>query len=99
MSSQNDVPPSKPSEPRPPTPSAATNAVPEGLELRVTQQRLALTSKLTALKSEAKPETVVERDTIKARLSLLEHLEKGVVDGWANVGPDTREKLESWLAS
>lgn len=74
-------------------------ATPNDLESRVTTQQQALTAKLATLKSEARAETVVERDAIKAKLSLLDHLVKeGVVDGWAAISPTTRTKLESWLA-
>jgi hypothetical protein len=35
----------------------------------------------------------------KARLTELAHIVKeGVVDGWANVGPSTRLRLDEWIA-
>lgn len=38
-------------------------------------------------------------DKIKAKLSELEHIVKaGVVNGWANVGPDTTLQLEEWIS-
>jgi hypothetical protein len=38
-------------------------------------------------------------DRLKARLSELTHIVKeGVVDGWTNVGPHARTRLEEWMA-
>lgn len=38
-------------------------------------------------------------DKIKAKLTELDHIVKaGVVDGWANVAPDTALQLEEWIA-
>lgn len=89
---------STPNEPTKPI-TSATNAVPAELELRVTGQKQTMMTRLAMLKSEGKPETVVERDAIKAKLSLIDHIVKeGVVDGWASISPATRTRIESWLA-
>jgi len=38
-------------------------------------------------------------DRLKARLSELAHIVKeGVVDGWANVGPRAKTRLDEWMS-
>lgn len=37
-------------------------------------------------------------DRIKGRLAELAHIVKeGVVDGWANIGPKARTRLDEWM--
>ena len=78
--------------------SSAVNAVPVELELRITKAKLALTTQLAATANDGQQETALKRDALKARLSELEHHLKSVPDGFANISPAARSKLEAWLA-
>ena len=77
--------------------SSAINAVPVELELRITKAKLALTTQLAETKNDGSHENALKRDAIKSRLSELEHHMKGVLDGFANISPTAKAKLEAWL--
>ncbi len=78
--------------------SSAVNAIPADLELRVTKARLALTTQLAETKNDGQQESALKRDKLKARLSELDHHMKSVLDGFANISPAAKAKLEAWLA-
>jgi len=79
-------------------PSTAT-PLPD-LEARVANRKRELISEMVEHKKNSSRAGAAEAiDAIKARLSELAHIEKeGVVDGWANVGPKARLRLDEWIA-
>ena len=77
--------------------SSAVNAVPMDLELRITKAKQGLTTQLDEIKNDGQQESAVKRGQVKARLSELEHHMKGVPDGFANISPTAKAKLEAWL--
>ena len=70
------------------------------LEIRVENRRRDLISEIVEHKknsSRAGAAEAIER--IKERLSELAQIVKeGVVDGWDNVGPSAKHKLDEWIA-
>jgi len=76
-------------------PSTATD-----LETRVANRKRELISEIVEHKKNISRVGAAEAiDRIKARLSELAHIVKeGVVDGWANVGPGAKLKLDEWMA-
>lgn len=82
----------------PGSPTAATPAT--DLETRVEDRKRELIAEIVEHKKNiSRPHAAEAIDKAKARLSQLAHIVKqGVVDGWANVGPATRLKLDEWLA-
>lgn len=79
----------------PPTP-----APPSDLETRVeTRKRELIAEIVENKKNSSRPGAAEAIDRAKARLSELAHIVKeGVVDGWANVGPAAKLKLDNWMA-
>lgn len=68
------------------------------LESRIRVRRAELTAKLGELKTDMRLEAAEARDKVKAKLSELTHVLKwGVVDGWASLGDNLKNKLETWL--
>lgn len=70
------------------------------LETRVENRKRELIAEiLEHKKNSSRFGAAEEVDKLKARLSELAHIVKeGVVDGWANVAPGTRGKLDAWIA-
>ena len=70
------------------------------LETRVTARKTELIAEIIEHKKNSSRVGAAEAiDALKARLSELAHIVKeGVVDGWANVGPSAKLKLEEWMA-
>jgi flavin-binding protein dodecin len=70
------------------------------LETRVENRKRELISEIVEHKKDSsRPAAAEAIDRAKARLSELAHIVKeGVVDGWANVGPGAKRKLEDWIA-
>ncbi len=70
------------------------------LETRVTARKTELIAEIIEHKKNCSRFGAAESDdTLKARLSELAYIVKeGVVDGWANVGPKTRIRLDEWVA-
>jgi hypothetical protein len=77
----------------PPTP-------PTDLETRVETRKKELISEIVEHKKHSSRAGAVDAiDRAKARLSELAHIVKeGVVDGWANVGPSAKLKLDEWMS-
>lgn len=71
----------------------------QDLEARVENRKQGLIAEILEHKKNGSRAGAAEAiDRIKARLSELAHIVKeGVVDGWANVGPKARLKLERWI--
>lgn len=78
------------------TPSTAPP--PSELEIRVANRKRALIAEIIEHKQNSSRDgAIVAIERAKARLSELAHIVKlGVVDGWANVGPAARLKLDEW---
>jgi hypothetical protein len=69
------------------------------IETRVANRKQELISEIVELKMGSRVDAVETIDKLKARLSELAHIVKeGVVDGWANIGPRTRRRLDEWIA-
>jgi hypothetical protein len=70
------------------------------LEARVTARKTELIAEIIEHKMNCSRAGATEAiDTLKARLSELAHIVKeGVADGWANVGPTAKTKLNQWMA-
>ena len=70
------------------------------LETRVENRKRELISEIVEHKKNSSRAAAAEAiDRAKARLSDLAHIVKeGVVDGWANVRPSAKVKLEEWMA-
>lgn len=69
------------------------------LEARVETRKHELIAELVEHKKSMRPGSAETIDRLKARLSELAHIVKGgIVDGWANVGPSARTRLETWIA-
>ena len=79
-------------------PSTPTPAL--DLEARVETRKRELISEIVEHKKNSlRPGAAEAIDRAKARLSELAHIVKeGVVDGWANVGPAAKLKLDEWMA-
>ncbi len=75
-------------------------ASPSDLETRVANRKQELVSEILEHKKNSSRAGAADAvDKIKARLSELAHIVKeGVVDGWANVGPRARLKLDEWIS-
>jgi hypothetical protein len=73
---------------------------PPDLETRVENRKRELISEIVAHKKNCSRAGAAEAiDRAKALLSELAHIVKeGVVDGWANVGPSAKRKLDEWVA-
>lgn len=80
--------------------SNATAAKPPDLETRVEKRKRELIAEIVEHKkncSRAGAADAIER--AKARLTDLARIVKeGVGDGWANVGPGAKLKLDEWMA-
>jgi hypothetical protein len=70
------------------------------LEARVTARKTELIAEIVEHKLNSSRAGAAEAvDTLKARLAELAHIVKeDVVDGWANVGPAARTRLDQWMA-
>lgn len=70
------------------------------LETRVANRKRELIAEIVEnKKNSSRPGAAEAIDKAKARVSELAHIVKeGVVDGWANVGPSTKLKLDEWMA-
>jgi hypothetical protein len=70
------------------------------LETRIENRKRELISEIVEhKKNSCRPGAAEAIDRGKARLSELARIVKeGVVDGWANVGPRTKLKLDEWMA-
>ena len=75
-------------------------STPTDLETRVENRKRELISEIVEHKKNSSRAGAAEAiDKAKARLSELAHIVKeGVVDGWANVGPSAKLKLDEWMA-
>ena len=73
---------------------------PLDLETRVGARKAELIAEIIEYKKNSSRFGAAEAiDGIKARLSELARIVKeGVVDGWANVGPAARVRLDEWMA-
>jgi hypothetical protein len=69
------------------------------LETRVANRKAELISEIVEHKKNPSRAGAAEAiGKIKAQLSELAHIMKeGVVDGWANVGPSAKLKLNAWM--
>ena len=78
----------------------STPTPPPDLETRVENRKRELISEIVEHKTNSSRAGAAEGiDRAKARLSELAHIVKGgVVDGWANMGPSAKLKLEEWMA-
>ena len=79
-------------------PSARTTR--PDLETRVENRKRDLISEIVEHKKNSSRAVAAEAiDRAKARLSELAHIVKeGVGDGWANVRPSAKLRLEEWIA-
>jgi hypothetical protein len=70
------------------------------LEARVESRKRELIAEIVEHKKNSlRAGSEVAIDSLKARLSELSHIVKeGVVDGWANVGPAAKRRLDEWMA-
>ena len=73
---------------------------PPDLETRVENRKRELISEIVEhKKNSSRAGAAAAIDKAKARLSDLAYIVKvGVVDGWANVGPSAKLKLDEWIA-
>ena len=78
--------------------SSSPSAAPD-LETRIANRKQELIAEILEHKKNSSRAGAAEAiDKIKARLSELAHIVKeGVVDGWVNVGPKARVKLDEWM--
>jgi hypothetical protein len=69
------------------------------LEARVAHRRFELIAEIIEHKKNSSRFGAAEAvDRLKERLSDLAHIVKeGVVDGWANVGPQAKLRIDDWL--
>lgn len=78
-----------------------SNVTPQAsdLETRVTNRKRALISEIIEHKKNSSRAGAAEAiDSIKARLSELANIVKdGLVDGWVNVGPAAKLRLDEWM--
>lgn len=79
---------------------ASTPTPPPDLETRVENRKRELISEIVENKKNSSRAGAAEAiDKAKARLSELAQIVKeSVVDGWANVGPSAKLKLDEWMA-
>ena len=80
--------------------SPSTEPPPSDLETRVANRKQELISDIIEHKMNSSRFGAADAvEKIKGRLSVLAHIVKeDVVDGWANVSPDGKLKLEEWIA-
>ena len=73
---------------------------PPDLEARVTARKAELIAEIIEHKKNSSRVGAAEAvDSLKDRLSELAHIvREGIVDGWANVGPKARTRLDAWMA-
>ncbi|MFN0252808.1 MAG: hypothetical protein ACKV2T_38390 [Kofleriaceae bacterium] len=73
---------------------------PTDLQTRVEDRKRELISEIIEHKKNSSRAGAVEAIArAKARLSELAHIVKeGVVDGWVNVGPSAKLRLDDWMA-
>jgi hypothetical protein len=78
-----------------PTPTPPTD-----LETRVANRKRELISELVEHKKNSLRAGAAEAiEALKARLAELAHIVKeGVVEGWANVDPGAKRRLDEWVA-
>jgi len=76
------------------------SSAPTDLESRVAARKQELISELLEHKKNSSRSGAAESvDKLKARLAELAHIVKeGVVDGWSNVGPRAKLKLDEWMS-
>ena len=74
---------------------------PHDLETRVENRKRELIAEIVEHKKNiSRVGAAAEIEILKARLSELARiLKEGVVDGWANVGPRAKLKLDAWIAN
>lgn len=76
-----------------------SNALMSDLETQVTQRKQRMVSEILEHKKNSSRAGAAESvDRIKLRLTELSYIVKGMVDGWANVGPNATVMLEEWVA-
>ena len=77
-----------------------TSALRSDLEARVENRKRELIAEIVEHKKNSLRSGAAQAvDRAKAHLSELARIvEEGIVDGWANVGPATRRKLDDWMA-
>src|SRR5689334_1041776 len=82
------------------TPRERSGQLMTDLETRIEDRKRELIAEIVEHKINiSRPRAAEAIDKAKARLSELAHIVKqGVVDGWANVSPNTKLKLHEWLA-
>jgi hypothetical protein len=70
------------------------------LEAQVTARKAELIAEIIEHKKNSSRACAAEAiDRLKAQLSeLAQIMKEGVVDGWANVGPQARTRLDDWMA-
>jgi len=74
---------------------------PSDLETRVANRKQELISEIIEHKMNSSRFGAADAiEKIKARLSILAHIvrEEGVADGWANMSPSAKLKLDEWIA-
>ena len=78
----------------------ATPIPPTDLETRVANRKREVIAEIVEHKKNiSRAGAAAAIETLKARLSELAHIVKaGVVDGWANVGPSAKLRLDEWIA-
>jgi hypothetical protein len=79
---------------------AKSSPPPSDLETRVASRKQELISEIVEhKKNSSRPGAAAAIEKITAQLSDLAHIIKeGVVDGWANVAPSAKLKLDEWIA-
>ena len=79
--------------------TSSTPALPPDLETRIENRKRELISEIVVHKKNSSRAGAAEAiDKAKARLSELAYIvEEGVFDGWANVGPRAKLKLDEWM--
>ena len=80
--------------------TVAMTSTPTELETRVENRKRELIAEIVEHKKNSSRSGAADAiDKCKARLSELAHIVKeGVVDGWGNVGPRARLKLDEWMS-
>ncbi|HSD87921.1 MAG TPA: hypothetical protein VLB44_10425 [Kofleriaceae bacterium] len=78
----------------------STSTPPPDLETRIESRKRELIAEIVEHKKNSSRAGAAEAiDRAKDRLSELARIVKeGVVDGWANVGPRAKVKLDEWMA-
>jgi hypothetical protein len=73
---------------------------PSDLELRVENRRRELISEIVEHKKNSSRACAADAiDRAKARLTELGHIVKaGAIEDWANMHPDTKLRLDEWIA-